>query len=154
MRTYINLTAGLEWNIQPNAFLRLQSSHLESKAFDKFLCSVPDDMLFYLINGFDCKILDCSSRKKIGRVIFQGIPLILFVLKKSIGINSKATVKNINVTDYFESVYKKLNKYTKNKYKYYKKFYKCNLGNLTGETKKSLLDGKENNEYKKIKVGD
>jgi hypothetical protein len=150
VRNYINLTAGLEWNLNPDGFLRLQSSHLESKAFDKFLCSVSDDVIFHIVTGTPCRILDCSSRKKIGRVIFQGVPLIMFVLKKALGINSKAIVKGINVTEYFENVYKKLSKDTKNKYKYYIKFYKGNIAELTGETKKSIFDGKENNEYKNL----
>ena len=113
MKHYVNLTAGIEHltnNDMPYGVVRIQSSQLESQS------------LWKVINGLDYQFLidaclhgvilkDASAHKDMSRVLFQGIPWIVFAMQMRVwerigGITHPiAKVKQHNVTDYFTKFY-------------------------------------------------
>jgi len=123
---YINLSAGLLQSKYVGLYCHIQSSHIESKQWDRLLYTLPDDMLYRLAVGEEINIIDCSSNSK-GKVI-KSIPIIVHFLKRYwdnrldfIGLDRK----------YIQRLYKSLSKQTRRKLKYYRKYYKGKI-NLKG----------------------
>ena len=138
----INLTTGLEWNIEADSYSRLQSSHLESKAWQKFIDSVDDNILYNLARGNDVNIYDTSSRNLdgISRVVWQGIPFIKYTLERTWELpQNKPFFKGHNVARLLNDLYNQLNK---KRIRYYSKFVCTDTVRLNGYSKRSLLDGK------------
>lgn len=83
----VNLTTGLEWGIKADCYSRLQSSHLEAKAWQKFIDSVDDNILYNLARGETVEIYDTSSRglDGVSRVVWQGVPFIKYTLERAWG---------------------------------------------------------------------
>lgn len=89
----INLTTGLEWLPiigEPDAYCRLQSTHLEGGHWQRFLDSVDEGILYALARGDVVRIFDCGSRRPDGksRVLWQGLPLIRWHAARAFGIRS------------------------------------------------------------------
>jgi len=138
VRYYINLTAGLEHLFSNSiktysniVFVRIQSSHIEQKAWGKLFYALPDDLLLNLAMGTKCIILDassnCGGNSKVLRI---GIPVIKYILNRLwFGVEFKP--KNMD-SKYLERVYRMLNKETKQKLRYFKKFLKTKEIKLEG----------------------
>jgi hypothetical protein len=141
----INLSTGLEFlpQVKPDGYSRLQSSHLEAKAWQKFLDSVDANILYNLAQGAHVVIYDCGSRRDDGcsRVIWQGVPLIKYVCERAWGLQgTPAMVKHYNAAQLFDDIYKRLDK---QKVRYFCKHLQTASVNLTGAYKKSALDGRK-----------
>lgn len=138
----LNLSTGLEFlpDVVPDGFCRLQSSHLESKAWQKFIDSVDNNILYLLSQGNKITIYDCGSRRVDGcsRVIWQGIPLIRYFCEKSWGlVISPVFFRDCNATKFAESL-----RINTKKIDYFKKHIATDSINIRGEYKLSLLDGR------------
>jgi hypothetical protein len=144
IKYYLNLTNGIEFlDRQPNndyqySFIRIQSTACEQKRWDFILQDLDYDFLMHLALGTHCVVVDYSAHKKVPRSLYQGIEWVKFVLNK-VWLNKKYTpfVKQFNTTEYFEKMYKTLNKATLKKLKYFKYFLntdKINLSTIPGHT--------------------
>jgi hypothetical protein len=95
-RHFINLTNGIEalpvLPLHPSQinFLRLQSTHLEKKDFERLLRELDNNLLMNLALGNTCYVYDYGSRKKNpadhlyghSRLLWMGIPFIRMVLNR------------------------------------------------------------------------
>jgi len=124
-RIYINLTCGLE--VIPSLaeqhvfkVIRIQSSLIESKSWNKIFYSLDDDLLFHLALGYICIIFDGSCNKT-SKVVRIAIPVIKKILEKMWLDKELTAIEKIS-SDYLKKIYKSLKKDTKRKLRYYKKF--------------------------------
>jgi hypothetical protein len=117
MKYFINLTAGLLQNQYQGEFIRIQSSHLESHAFDRLFYSLSDALLYSLAKNEECCIVDCSSNN-IGKVIKRAIPIIQSILH----YRWFNRITNEIEYKYLARILDKLSSETKRKLDYYKKF--------------------------------
>jgi hypothetical protein len=127
MKYFINLSAGLYQRKYTGEIIRIQSSHIESKAYDRLFLMFPDSILYNLAAGEDCCIVDCTSNK-VGKVINR-IPLFNYIIKRS-WYNTLET-KGLD-KKYVDWIYRNLSSCTKAKIRYFKKFMKGSPGILTG----------------------
>ena len=129
---FLNLSAGLmARNYYKNCnYIRIQSSHIENKAYDKLFYGLPAQLLYHLAINKECVIVDCTSNGT-GKVIKSGIPVILYVLYRLWYDCSYDPPKYIDI-QYLDTIYHKLAKQTKAKLRYYKKFTKTKKIPLKG----------------------
>lgn len=129
MKIYINLSAGLLQDRYKGEIIRIQSSHLESHAFDRLFYGLSDSLLYHLAMGKDCLIVDCSSNN-VGKVIKRGIPIIIRVLKYLWFGEYDYSVLG---EDYLKRILVSLDAKTKKKLRYYKIFRptKIKLGGVS-----------------------
>jgi hypothetical protein len=154
IKFYYNLTTGLEYlsynvydTTNPN-LVRIQSSHLEGKHFDKVIKDLDYMFLLDLAVGNTAVIID-GSVNTISRVIWQGLPWIEYTLTRFwLKRSEKAFVKKINCTDFFDKEYQKLGDDSKAKLRYTRKYLNTDKINLCGWPFKSYLDGKDRGRYK------
>lgn len=144
---YLNLTNGLEYmnKIDNYKLVRIQSSICESKKWDKLIKELDYNFLFDLAQGNMIQIYDTSSKKKESRALYQGVEFIRYVLLRR-WFNAESeeiptVVNGHNVTDYFETEYKKLSDESKKKLDYVKKFLNSKGIYIKRICKKSLHDG-------------
>lgn len=128
---YLNLTNGLEMiNQYPNPhFIRIQSSHIEAKAYDTLFMQLDSDFLMNLALGNRCVVIDASQKDRLPKSIRVGIPIIEYVLNKNwfnteiSCVSLKGTGKTIVIHEgYLNVVYNSLKSATKAKLRYFKKF--------------------------------
>lgn len=147
---FYNLTNGLEIadiKKYPH-FTRIQSSHIEGKAWNHLFEQLSDELLFYLAIGEECVIVDASTKPLRSSIARIGIPVIIYVLSR-IWLKEKPKLEMFDVK-YLEKIYRSLNRSTRNKLKYYRKFLltnKIRLNCFVGFTKR---DGKYNFFKKRI----
>jgi hypothetical protein len=125
---FINLTNGISalntfTSVKDWHFIRILSTHCESKQWGKILQYLDNDFLLYLSLGYNCYVYDYSHHGKMSRACYQGIEWVRYALnknwfKKEIRVNMNGT----NCKEYFRKEYKKLDRPTINKLKYFKKF--------------------------------
>jgi len=124
-KNFYNLTNGLKFNdfLSPHSFIRIQSTACEQRRWDFILQDLDNDFLFNLAIGTECVVYDLSENKNETRALFQGLEWIKFVLYKR-WLDKKYTpiVKGNNCTDYFTWCYECLDKRTKIKIDYFRKF--------------------------------
>jgi hypothetical protein len=143
---YLNLTNGIEaiekLNLKDYRFIRIQSTACEQKRWGFILQDLDYDFLMNLVQGNPIIVYDYSAKKRESRALYQGIPWIKFVLNK-IWFNKdiKALVKTNDVTAYFESEFRKLDRKTLNKLKYFRKFLNTDKLNLYHFSKNTIHDG-------------
>ncbi len=150
----MNLTAGLEFLLNPIycslyennllSFLRCQSTYLEQKLFQKFLQEIDNNFLMHLAIGTQCIVLDCTSRKKknnTSRACWQGLAWLEYCLNR-IWFKKETKVK-YGMEIYFNEQYKLLDKCTKNKLRYFRKFLKTDKLDLHHLCEPTDNDGKE-----------
>lgn len=164
MKHWVNLTNGLLYLEELPSdvhFTRIQSTTLESKNWIKLFSDLDHNFLLHLALGYECMLYDCGCNKTISRTIYQGIPVIKYVLDRYwydkietpyiIDRTGKVTKKaDIN---FFNSIYEFLFCYNstkekeavKVKLKYYKKFLNSTEVHLKGISKCTDKDG--NYEY-------
>jgi hypothetical protein len=131
---FINLTTGLEFLEDPTyqflsvaAFLRLQSSHCETKQWDKIISDLDNNFLMKLAIGRKCIVLDCTSRKNknnTSRACWQGLSWIKYCLYRTWFY--KEIELEQGMTPYFRTQYNALPRFIRRKLKYYRKFLRTN----------------------------
>jgi len=122
MICFYNLTNGLEnapLKAQPH-FIRIQSSHIEGKAWNQLFYQLSDELLFYLAIGEECCIIDGSTKPLKSALTTKGIPIILYILNK-VWLHQKISCSPFS-DDYLNSIYRSLKSGTKKRLKYYRKF--------------------------------
>ncbi len=157
-KIYLNLTNGLEFlktkiAENPNIrFIRIQSSHIENKAYNLIFSHLDSDLLLNLALGECCIIADMGRENRPPKTIRVGIPIIKFVLSK-LWLNKEPEPQNIyekRIDNNFKMrVYKSLNRSVITKLKYFRKFLNTNEICLTGLWSQTNLNGKYD-AYKKI----
>ncbi len=148
VQKYLNLTNGLEYLNEVGEYkvIRIQSTLCEAKCWDKLVNDLDYNFLLDLAQGNTVEIYDTSSKKNMSRALYQGVEFIRYVLLRR-WFDSKpyeipAIVNGHNVTEYFETEYKKLSKDTKKKLDYIKKFVTGHGIYIKRICKKSFYDGK------------
>lgn len=141
-KIYYNLTNGIEFINSVPFFIRLQSTLLEAKKFDKVIYELDYNFLLDLALGYNIILIDGSSKKLQSRAIYQGIPWIKYVLERYwLNIIPKIIyVRQSNVINYFNEQYNLLSKETKQKLNYISKFLNTKNISLTGITFKTNFD--------------
>lgn len=148
---YVNLTNGIEaikdYKLDDYRFIRIQSTMCEQKLMGEILLSISDDFLMNLALGNKCVVYDYGAKKDVPRAIWMGLEWILYVCHKRWSIdNYKPLTKRGGRTEkFFEEQYYKLDKSTKRKIDYYKKYLmidKLNVEIVTSSTKND-----SNNDY-------
>jgi len=156
-KVFINLTNGIEAIPMLRSphhltyrFIRIQSTQCEQKHWDQLLRDLDYEFLMSLALGYNCIVYDYSQRKECPRACWQGIPFIIYVLQRRwFGKKGPVWIREMNVEPYFEQVYYGLNKKTKKKLDYFKKFLICEDIRLQYKGKRTRLDG-QYEEFKRI----
>jgi len=137
VRVYINLTTGLELlpllkDFNP-VIIRIESSHIESKAWDKIFSRLDADLLFHLALGYRCYIVDASNKERGSKVLRIGIPVIKYVLTRIWFKKELETpeVRKLGL-DYLRRIFRSLGKDTRNKLKYYRVFLETDAVDIRG----------------------
>ena len=133
-KVFINLSAGLYYSsidFENMNVVHLQSSLIESKNFNRFVYSVPDDILFNLAIGNKVTIIDCSSNPVGSKVIRIGIPILKFILNRR-WFNRLENGNNRLDKRWVFRISNSMKKYVKNKIDYYKDFLLTDTINLEG----------------------
>jgi len=76
------LTTGLE-NANIADFpriVRIQSSHIERKAWNRIFEQLNDELLFYLAIGQECQIIEGVKKPTSSKVVNTAIPVINYIL--------------------------------------------------------------------------
>ena len=84
---YINLTNGIEHipdfiEDVPFSFIRIQSTTIENKDYIKLFYELDYDLLMNLAIGNTCKIYDASAHNNLSKIVYTGLPLIVWILTK------------------------------------------------------------------------
>ena len=140
---YINLTNGIEAIPTLNGdyrFIRIQSTMLEQKNWDRILQELDYDFLMNVALGNECVIYDFGTNKPVPRAVYQGVEFIKYVLHKrwynteyltDINRSGKDTKIRRDCNSYFESCYRDLEDRTKKKLDYFKPYL---MGNINIKT--------------------
>ncbi len=149
--TYLNCTNGLDYinngydNIK---FIRIQSTLLEAKKFDRIINELDYGFLIDIALGNTVFVMDGSTNKLESRALYQGIPWIEFVLNKNwFGREIKPMVKNHNSIEYFKEQYKNLSHDTCLKLKYVKNFLKQDLNKISIFRQCNKIEKEQNISY-------
>jgi len=140
MRFY-NLTTGLEGVRLLNCprFVRIQSSHIESKKWDRILEQLSDELLFYLAIGYRCYIIEGTKESSSSKVIRIAIPMIRYILNR---IWLKKIIKIPRMDpEYLDKIYKGIPEVVRTKLKYFRKFLLADEIRLSGIAVKAYHDG-------------
>ena len=149
MSIYLNLTNGIEAleslkpaKLHASNLVRIQSTACEQKRWDFILQDLDYSFLMSIALGERVTVVDFSAKKENTRAVYQGLEFIKYVLNKY-WLNKEYTpnVKGFNCSEYFKSVYDKLDKRTFKKLEYFKKFLKTNEIKLKGLCFKTEHDG-------------
>jgi hypothetical protein len=152
-KIYINLTNGIgalpDLIDQYVNFIRIQSTHLEQGWLEKVLINLDYDFLMNLALGTHCIIYDFSSRWKDrpSRAIWQGLPWIEYALTRC--WFGKEIECERRMDKHFKIVYNNMDKKTKRKLKYFRKFLLTKTLTLSSVCAKTLHDG-DSQFYKEI----
>jgi len=86
VRNWINLTNGLQairdYGLVDYNVMRLQSTHCEQKRWGDVLASVPDEFLFRLALGDECRVFDYGARKAVPRAVWQGLEWVRYAVTR------------------------------------------------------------------------
>lgn len=143
--TYLNLSLGLCCEQPPLSesvrYCRLQSSQLEANRYDKFLMSVPDDLIFCFLLGFEIQIVDGSHDPGNSQLLIKGIPLLNYFLRTYVLLQDPNTLTEEHLQiqsisrarqnlSNLHMMQKRLftqpsEKEVRNKYRYYRKLANC-----------------------------
>lgn len=149
MRTiYLNLTNGIEYidnlSIDDIKFVRIQSSLCEAKAWNKIIYDLDYNFLMDIALGKNVCIIDYSGKKTMTRALYQGIEFIKTVLYyRWLNKEYRSSVHGVNCYDYFSSI--SLDKYSKKKIDYFKKFISKDMTELHIATR--CFPTKHDNDY-------
>jgi len=140
----VNLTNGLEYigafGIEPDLFVRLQSSHLEGGHWQRFVDEVDNGLLWHLSQGEKVYLCDCGSRSRNGvpRTIWQGIPIIRACCERAWHLEfHPVMVKGMNVSRWWAEL-----KLDLRKYRYFRKHLQTDEVRFVGRSFRSTMDGR------------
>lgn len=141
-KTFLNLTNGIEFLTKDDhfdGFIRIQSSHCESKKFDYVIQELDSNFLMYLAMGYKINVVDYSAKKASPRALYQGLEWIWFACCKAWNLPiEEAWVRTTNCIKYFDHVYRNLPVHIVRKLKYFSRFANSNQihkpTTLTGKT--------------------
>lgn len=143
---YLNLTNGLEYADEVGEYkvIRIQSTICEAKNWNKLIQDLDYNFLLDLAQGNKIEIYDTSSKKNVSRALFQGVEFIKYAINRRWfgNENARANVKGQDVTNYFKKEYEGLEKSTKSKLDYVKKFLNTNSINIETHCRRTSHDGK------------
>uniref|UniRef100_A0A7S3XSP6 Uncharacterized protein n=1 Tax=Heterosigma akashiwo TaxID=2829 RepID=A0A7S3XSP6_HETAK len=166
IRHFINLTNGIE--VVPHllqsgvheeelSYIRLQSTHCESKNFLGILQDLDANFLLRLAQGDTCLVYDFGSRAGVGwpdgeigipRALWWGVEWVRYALERCwLGPSApgvRVMVRGHNIRGLFEQEYRSLPDKVKRKMRYYKKFLKIDPGgklSLYGIYSRTNMDG-------------
>lgn len=80
MKTFLNLTNGLEYRGPFDGFVRIQSTQCEQRAWDKILSGLDYTFLMHAATGQPIRVVDYSIKDRCPRALWQGLPLIEMAL--------------------------------------------------------------------------
>lgn len=133
--------------------IRLQSTLCERHCWDKIIQDLDYSFLFDLALGKNVIVYDTSRNKNVSRALYQGLEFVRYVLwRRWFDVEIISSIKGQEVTKYFNSQYKRLDRRTKAKIDYVKKFLNTSMINLTYVCGKSDHDG--DYEYYRRKLGE
>lgn len=141
MITYLNLTNGLEkYNKREEfRFIRIQSTHIEGKQWDRILQQLDSDFLFNLAVGEECVIVD-GNRKANPKTIKIGVPMLRYILTRN-WLIKKIRINGFD-SNYLDYIYRSLSPNTRSKLKYFRKFVNTDNLRLVGYGFWTNKDGK------------
>lgn len=148
VKHYLNLTNGIESLPHLPAgvtfsFVRIQSTACEQKRWDFILQDLDSDLLLNLAVGTRCIIHDYSNKKSVPRAIYQGVEWIRYALTAHwLGERYPVVVRNFNAAAYFDEVYRQLQKPTRQKLSYFRKFVLTDAIRLQSMPARTVNDGK------------
>lgn len=140
---YVNLTNGIEALPLPDArFVRIRSTWCEQKRWADMIFELETDLLWNLAMGNRCLVYDFSNGARgVPRSIWQGLEWIRFVVSCSWGLKGRASVRGVDVTDYFSTEYRRLTDRHRKRISYFKKLLPCDRVLLEGIPGKTTHDG-------------
>jgi hypothetical protein len=121
---WINLTNGLQaihdYGLSDYRIMRIQSTHCEQKRWSDVLASIPDEFLWNLAAGMECRVYDYGAHKPVPRAIWQGLEWAKYAITRrwtgeEITLNGRAKT----MQKYFSEHYAKLTKSQKARLDYY-----------------------------------
>lgn len=138
---FYNLTTGLEGVrlLDCPRFVRIQSSHIESKKWDRILGQLSDELLFYLAIGYRCYIVEGTNKSSNSKVIRIAIPMICYILNR-IWLKKVIMIPRTDIK-YLDKVYKELPEVVRTKLKYFRKFLLTDKIRLYGVAVRAYHDG-------------
>jgi len=131
IKYYLNLTNGIEFLNYADlcehdiGFIRIQSTACEQKRWEFILNDLDYDFLLNLALGRMCVVVDYSNKNnnKKCRAVWQGLEWIKFVLFRVwFNVDCIVFVAGKECTKYFNEQYRKLDRKTTTRLKYFKKF--------------------------------
>jgi len=156
IKHYINLTNGIEaiqiYNLKQYSFIRIQSTACEQKRWDFIIQDLDVNFLMDIALGYCARVYDFSQKREAPRSIWQGLEWIKYVLNRRwLDREILSQCRGCDVTEYFNTCYKKLDRKTKTKLDYYKKFLTTDTLLISSITSTTENDG-DYDYYKKILV--
>lgn len=161
-KNFINLTNGIEAfeyygeRLHNPHFLRIQSTTLERKDWIKLFMELDYDFLMYLALGYECRVYDFGTSKPYSKTIYQGLPIIEYVLTKYwLGKESKPyrltrqgervdadkKLYNFIYDTLFTYNTTKEKQLVRNKLRYFKNYVRADYLNLVGVSMSTENDG-------------
>ncbi len=152
IKHFINLTNGIEsldrlgLDYSEVLFMRIQSSHCERHLWNRIIMETDHNLFMMLALGYECRVYDFGTNTEMAKAIYMGVEWLKFVLNKRwFHKDYTPLAKGRNISSYFTQEYAKIDKPTKKKIDYYKKFILCDELRLIGISDETNMDAK--NEY-------
>jgi hypothetical protein len=149
VKHYLNLTNGIEAGPrlaigEPWGFVRIQSTACEQKRWDFLIQDLDVDLLAHLAAGVRCVVWDFSQRKRVPRSLYHGIEWIRYACERRwFGKSIEATVRGNDCRDYFDRSYRAMDRRTKSKLDYHRRFLLCDATQLDIAPGMTAYDGQD-----------
>lgn len=156
---YLNLTNGIEYLNdveEPYSFIRIQSTTLERKLFEKLILELDYAFLLNLALGKKVIVVDYGTNRKNSKTISKGIPIIRYILNRFwydidedvYFLNCNSDKKN-KQTEYVKHIYNQLFTFNRTKEKekvisklrYFKRYLNSDRVYLEGKSFSTNNDG-------------
>ena len=159
---FINLTNGIEAIpfLQGQGidfdFIRIQSTTIERRNWNKLISDLDHNFLLMLALGYECKVYDYGTNRKMSKTIYLGLPLIEYILNRfwygytMPAIRYSRTGEQIlDMKDQYDFIYNQLFVFDQDKQKgllrkklsYYKRFLNDSQVHLDGLSESTDKDG-------------
>lgn len=156
---YLNLTNGIEYLNdveEPYSFIRIQSTTLERKLYEKLILELDYAFLLNLALGKKVIVVDYGTNRKNSKTISKGIPIIRYILNRFwydidedvcfLNCNSDKKTKQ---TEYVKHIYNQLFVFNRTKEKekvisklrYFKRYLNSDRVYLEGKSFSTNNDG-------------
>lgn len=160
---FVNLTNGIEFveglikgGFEVH-FVRVQSTTIERKNWQKLIGDLDHNLLMYLALGYECFFYDCGTNRPLSKTCYTGVHLINYILArrwtgKTIDAKrlSRDGKNTFNEEGLYNHIYDGLfthnqsseSKALKRKIDYYKRFIQGDIGQLVEVSCSTENDGK------------